>query len=74
VQISMDSKGRAIDNIYIERFWRSIKYEHIYLFAYENGNDLWRGIYSYIDFYNQKRVHQSIDYKTPKSLYLKNVA
>ena len=40
VQISMDSKGRAIDNIYIERFWRSIKYEHIYLFAYENGNDL----------------------------------
>jgi len=74
VQISMDSKGRAIDNIYIERFWRSIKYEHIYLFAYENGNDLWRGIHSYIDFYNQKRVHQSIDYKTPKSLYLKNVA
>ena len=74
VQISMDSKGRAIDNIYIERFWRSIKYEHIYLFAYENGNDLWRGINSYIDFYNQKRMHQSIDYKTPKSLYLKSVA
>lgn len=74
VQISMNSKGRAIDNIYIERFWRSIKYEHVYLFAYENGNDLWHGIHSYIDFYNQKRAHQSINYLTPKALYFKNIA
>lgn len=70
----MDSKGRAIDNIYIERFWRSIKYEHIYLFAYENEMIYSVAFHSYIDFYNQKRVHQSIDYKTPKSLYLENVA
>jgi putative transposase len=74
IKISMDGKGRAIDNIYIERFWRSIKYEHVYLFAYENGNDLWRGINKYIDFYNQKRMHQSLENMTPKSLYYKNVA
>jgi putative transposase len=74
IEISMDGKGRAIDNIYIERFWRSVKYEHVYLFAYENGNDLWKGLNEYIDFYNRKRNHQSLDYKTPKSLYYKSVA
>lgn len=74
IEISMDGKGRAIDNIYIERFWRSVKYEHVYLFAYENGSELWRGLNKYIEFYNQKRNHQSLDYKTPKSLYFKSVA
>lgn len=74
IEISMDGKGRAIDNIYIERFWRSVKYEHVYLFAYENGSELWRGLCKYIDFYNQKRKHQSLDNKTPESLYYKSVA
>lgn len=74
IKISMDGKGRAIDNIYIERFWRSIKYEHIYLFAYDNGNDLWRGVNKYIMFYNQERMHQSLENKTPMSLYYKEVA
>jgi putative transposase len=69
VVISMDSKGRAIDNIYIERFWRSIKYEHIYLFSYETGKELMKGLNWYFDFYNGKRIHESLCYKTPKSLY-----
>ena len=74
VKISMDGKKRAIDNIYIERFWRSIKYEHVYLFSYNNGNNLWQGINKYIEFYNQKRTHQSLNNKTPMSIYYSDVA
>ena len=69
IKISMDGKRRAIDNIYIERFWRSIKYEDIYLKAYENGLTLFKGVSNYIKFYNTKRLHQSLDYKTPEALY-----
>jgi len=69
IQISMDGKGRAIDNIFIERFWRSIKYEDIYLKAYENGLALYRGVGIYMHFYNTKRLHQSLDYRTPEALY-----
>lgn len=71
IRISMDGKGRAIDNIFIERLWRSVKYEHIYLHVYENGNNLWKGLKSYFDFYNGERLHQSLDYKTPEDLYKK---
>lgn len=53
----MDGRGRATDDIYIERFWRSIKYENIYLNAYETGVDLYRGIERYIQFYNTQRPH-----------------
>ena len=74
IVISMDSKGRAIDNIYIERFWRSIKYEHIYLFSYETGKELMKGLSWYFDFYNGKRIHESLCYKTPESLYSKAAA
>lgn len=74
IKISMDGKGRAIDNIFIERFWRSIKYEDIYLKAYENGVTLYHGISNYMNFYNTKRLHQSLDYKTPESLYNTSVA
>jgi len=74
IQISMDGKGRAIDNIYIERFWRTIKYEDIYLKVYENGVSLYRGVERYMHFYNTKRKHQHLDNKTPKALYTQHVA
>lgn len=70
VQISMDGKGRAIDNIFIERLWRSVKYEHVYLYVYEDGLSLWKGLNSYFEFYNQVRPHQSLEYSTPSRLYL----
>lgn len=75
IQISMDGKGRALDNIYIERLWRSVKYEDIYLKAYENGLYLYEGLKKYFEFYNNVRLHQSLDYKTPSEKYqLKQVA
>lgn len=69
IKISMDGKGRAIDNIFIERFWRSLKYEHVYLNPVDNGLDLHNGIYKWMNFYNMVRVHQSIDYQTPEEVY-----
>jgi len=69
VRISMDGKGRWIDNVFIERLWRSVKYEDIYLRAYENGRDLKAGLTRYFDFYNRRRIHQSHDYKTPDEIY-----
>lgn len=74
IQISMDGKGRAIDNIYIERFWRTIKYEDIYLKAYENGLSLYKGVEKYMHFYNTKRKHQHLDNKTPAVLYTQQIA
>ena len=69
IQISMDGKGRALDNIFIERFWRSLKYENLYLYAYENGLELYKGINKYFNFYNYERRHQSLDYVTPAELF-----
>lgn len=71
VQISMDGKGRAIDNIFIERLWRSVKYENIYLHDYATGTELYEGLKEYFRFYNQQRHHQSLEYKTPESQYQK---
>lgn len=71
-KISMDSKGRCLDNIFIERFWRSIKYEDIYLKNYETVVEAKIGIGKYIDFYNYQRPHQSLNYKTPAEIYYKN--
>lgn len=65
IQISMDGKGRAMDNIYIERFWRSLKYEHVYLQPAEDGLGLFKGIQVYINFYNKERRHQSLGHRTP---------
>jgi putative transposase len=59
VRISMDGKGRWIDNVFIERPWRSVKYEDVYLRAYENGLDLQAGLTRYFDFYNRRRMDQS---------------
>lgn len=69
IQISMDGKGRAIDNIFIERLWLSVKYEHIYLNVYEDGLSLFKGLQHYFTFYNDERRHQSLDNETPLTLY-----
>ena len=69
IKISMDGKGRATDNICIERFWRSIKYEEIYLNEYKNMKVLRKSIGTYMDNYNQKRLHSAIDYQTPNEVY-----
>ena len=69
VQISMDGKGRALDNIFIERLWKSVKYENVYLNVYENGVDLYKGLVEYFRFYNYERIHQSLNYETPSKKY-----
>lgn len=74
VQISMDGKGRWIDNVFIERLWRSIKYEEVYLKAYQNLREARQSLGEYLDFYNQDRPHQSLDYQTPDEVYFGNPA
>jgi putative transposase len=74
IQISMDGKGRAIDNIFIERLWRSVKYENLYLHVYEDGLSLYKGLQQYFSFYNGERGHQSLDYVTPENVYLRAAA
>jgi len=69
INISMDGKGRATDNICIERFWRTIKYEEIYLNEYKNIKELQKALTKYIDTYNKKRLHSSLGYKTPNEVY-----
>lgn len=69
IQISMDGKGRWADNIYIERFWRSLKYESLYLYSFETVSEAREKLGDYICFYNQRRPHQSLGYKTPNSVY-----
>jgi putative transposase len=71
VQISMDGKGRAIDNIWIERLWRSLKYEDIYLKSYQTVADLNAGLQKYFIFYNQVRIHETLQYKTPQVCFEK---
>jgi len=69
VNISMDGKGRALDNIFIERLWRSVKYEYVYLHDHVTMAELSRGLAAYFAFYNDERLHQSLDYSTPKSVH-----
>ena len=71
IAISMDSKGRALDNIFVERFWRTLKYEHVYLRGYVDGLSLWKGLDKYFHFYNYERKHQSLGYQTPAQWYVK---
>jgi len=65
----MDGKGRATDNIAIERFWRSAKYENIYIQEYKTIRELKNGVNEYISFYNHKRFHQSLKYQKPMDVY-----
>jgi len=69
IRISMDGKGRALDNIFIERLWRSLKYEEIYLNEYRSMDDLKRSLKRYFNFYNTERFHQSLEYETPDERY-----
>ncbi|MCF6173338.1 MAG: IS3 family transposase [Campylobacteraceae bacterium] len=73
ISISMDAKGRSIDNIVIERFWRSIKYENIYPSSYQTIKEARAGIREYIEIYNTKRLHSSIGYLTPNEVYYRYV-
>lgn len=74
IKISMDGKGRALDNIWVERLWRSVKYEHVYLNVHEDGVSLYRGLLEYFKFYNCTRIHQSLNYTTPMYAYMKVAA
>jgi putative transposase len=67
--ISMDGKGRCMDNIFVERLWRSLKYEEVYLHAYATVAEAKAGISSWLDFYNTERQHQSLGYRTPRQVY-----
>jgi putative transposase len=69
----MNGRGRATDNIYVERLWRSVKQEKIYLNAYETGAELYSGLREYIKFYNEKRPHQSLNYQCSENYYKENL-
>jgi putative transposase len=69
VRISMDGKGRALDNIFVERLWRTVKYEHLYLYAYADGWQLEQGLSEFFTFYNQRRYHQALAYRTPEQVF-----
>ena len=69
IAISMDGKGRALDNVFVERLWRTVKYEYIYLNPAKNGTALKQGLTTYFDWYNQKRAHSSLDDQTPDEVY-----
>lgn len=71
IKISMDGRGRALDNIFIERLWRTVKYEYIYLRDINSMKELKSGLETYFHYYNYERLHQSLDYKTPANIYRK---
>lgn len=73
IKISMDGKGRALDNVFIERFWRSLKQEKIYLIILNTVKEAKHAITDYITFYNSKRMHQSLEYLTPEQVYLTKI-
>lgn len=69
IQVSMDGKGRALDNIFVERLWRSVKYENIYLREYPDVQSVKAGLDEYFEFYNHQRYHESLEYKRPAEVY-----
>jgi putative transposase len=74
VAISMDGKGRWIDNVFIERLWRSVKYEEVYLRAYANGTEARESLKIYFRFYNERRLHENLNYATPDEVYFGQLA
>ena len=74
VAISMDGKGRWVDNVFVERLWRSVKYEDVYLRAYETPRELRDGLRRYFEFYNCRRRHSALDRRTPDAVYFDQVA
>ena len=73
IKISMDGKGRWVDNVFVERLWRSVKYEDLYLHAYETPTELRAGLARYFAFYNTKRRHSALDRRTPDAVYLEQL-
>lgn len=73
ISISMDGRGRALDNIFVERLWRSVKYEEVYLKDYRHAPEAITGLRQYFEFYNRERLHQSLDYKTPEAVYRQGI-
>jgi len=73
IRISMDGRGRAYDNIFVERLWRTVKYEEVYIKEYIDGKNAWDELSSYFRFYNMERPHQSLDYRTPAEVYGRQV-
>jgi putative transposase len=69
IRISMDGRGRALDNVFVERLWRSVKQEEVFIRDYQNVGDAVKGLDSYFDFYNYRRLHQSLNYQTPAAVY-----
>ena len=69
IQVSMDGQGRWVDNVLVERLWRSVKYEEVYLYAYDSIAHARQGLHRYFQFYNQRRPHSSLDGNTPDSVY-----
>ena len=69
----MDGKGCWRDNVFVERFWRTVKYEHVYLYAYGSMNEAKERLKVYLEFYNGKRPHRSLDGKTPDAVYFETV-
>ncbi len=65
----MDGKGRALDNIFVERLWRSVKQGMLYLQEFNAVSELYEGLQSYFDFYNNERLHQSLNYATPQAIH-----
>jgi len=74
VQISMDGKGRALDNIFTERLWRTVKYEEVYLHDYLSPREARQALTRYFTFYNQERLHQALDYQTPAEVYFQQAS
>ena len=69
VAVSMDGRGRALDNVFVERLWRSVKYENVYLHDYETPREAESGLTDYFEFYNHQRPHQALGYRTPAEVY-----
>jgi putative transposase len=69
IAVSRDGRGRALDNVFVERLWRSVKYEDIYIQGYETVLELYQGLARYFAFYNNERLHQSLGYRTPAAVY-----
>lgn len=72
IRLSMDGRGRALDNVFVERLWRSVKYEYVYLQEINTVQEARDGLKAYFEFYNHERLHQSLDYKTPAEVYFAN--
>lgn len=74
IAISMDGKGRALDNVFVERLWRAVKYEEVYLRDYKTVKEAKMALARYFEFYNNERPHQAIGYRTPREVYFSRTA